>query len=96
MQKIKQFLNVTFWWLVLSSKDARKYSLTFKAMLASILPVLLLVGVDASQLPEGVDMVVSVIENLGVFLSSVVALYGFFRKMKLTLGGQNDVLNNSI
>lgn len=94
MEKIKQYASALYWWTVLSSVDARKKSLTFKAMIASILPVAVYFGVDASQLPEGIDLAVSVFEDLGVFLTSLVALYGFIRKIRTTLAGTNDVINS--
>lgn len=93
MQRINKVLSAGFWWIVLSSKDARKYSLTFKSIIATIAPIALMVGVDTSSLPEGVDMLVTILEQVGLLVASVSAFIGFVRKVHLTVLGANDAIN---
>lgn len=80
-------------WLILSSKDSKKISTT---AIGSVIFTLLsiLVGhfsIDASELAGNVDEIAL---TLGQLLSISMALIGMFRKLKLTVKGQNAVLND--
>ena len=82
-------------WLILSSKDSRKFSLTVKSVLLGAIPLLALVGIDTSILPEGVDFVVDALEKVLIAISSLFALWGFVRKLKTTFAGTNSVINGN-
>lgn len=70
-----------FRWFIMSSKDPEKLGLTIKgiAMLAVVF------GVDQSVVTEGSDALTHVIVALGVVASSLISLYGFCRKIYLTV-----------
>jgi hypothetical protein len=90
MKAIERFAN----WIVFSSKDSRKISLSVKAGLTGVITVLAILNFDTSSMPEIVDMTAKVVEQALLLVSAVATLYGFIRKVKLTRLGENDVLNN--
>ncbi len=93
-----------FQWLMLSSADPRKTSLSVKMALLAIVPYVLNIastacglglvclGVDA----EGLNQFVQVSENLVLWSLSIVAgigfMYGFFRKLYRSATGDNKVV----
>ena len=96
MQKLKNVWN----WLVLSSANANKISLTVKGVLMSILPVLLYV-MPMFNIQTSHDQLASVVNDIGTIIvvfggavSAGVTVYGLLRKIGTTLTGNNDVINN--
>lgn len=95
MKKLK-----TIWkWLVLSSANANNISLTVKGILTAILPVLILIlqtfnlETDSQTLADVINYTGTIIVSLGGAIASVATAVGLFRKIKLTLTGNNNVLN---
>lgn len=96
MQTIKKIWK----WVVLSSADANKLSLTVKGVLMSILPVLLYL-MPIFNIQTSHDTLATVINDIGTFIvvfggaiSAGVTAYGLLRKIGTTLTGNNDVINN--
>lgn len=87
-------LKTAWLWLIKSSSDPQKMSLTVKSILVGVIPFLALVGVDTSHLPQGVDFLVGAVEQALIIVSAVTALIGFARKLKTTVLGTNAVLNS--
>jgi len=94
---IKRFYN----WVVRSSADPKKTSLTIRAAGLALIPTaisilstacgfgLVCLGVDAQGLNEVVETVASIIEAVLIVLSGLLFLAGFLRKLFLTATGQN-------
>lgn len=78
-----------FWnWLVVSSADPEKYSLTIKAVGAGLVTVLTVV-LGFARIPAGdftpvVDGLVVVVQAFFGLVSALAFLYGVFRKLYLT------------
>lgn len=89
-------ISRVWWWLIRSSEDATKMSSTIK----SAIPLLIALGaafkLDLSWLPQGWDFVVQAAAQTTAFVTTISTAYFFFRKVKLTLGGQNAVLNDPL
>jgi len=79
---MKNILN----WLLKSSADANKTSLTVKGVLASLVPLLVLTGLDEGSVNTLVEAIVQTIAQFGVVVTAGVTLYGFLRKIALTVG----------
>ncbi len=93
-------MKKVFQWIVYSSADPRKISLTVRAALLGVVPMLLnavsvacgfglvCLGVDA----DGLNTVAEAVSNLVFWgfsiVSGVMFLYGFVRKIVLTSTGQ--------
>lgn len=67
-------------WLVQSSADPAKLSLTVRGFI----PFLLLFGVDQQVLDEGSSVLVATIVGLGMVASGAVGAYGLVRKILLS------------
>lgn len=93
-----------FQWLLLSSANPSKFSLSVRMALLGVVPYILSIvtaacgfglvclGVEA----EGLNQVVGVIENLVFWGLSIIAgvgfLIGFVRKLWLSISGENKVI----
>lgn len=93
---IKKFLA----WLVFSSKDPQKVSLTVKAALTAGLTVigttLAFLGIEnvpSADLQYVADNIVLIVNAILMTVSGVVGLYGVLRKLYRTLVGENKVVN---
>ena len=92
-------MNKIIQWLVLSSSDAAKLSLSVKGILLGIIPILITVtGITGIQIPNA-ETLTAVVELVGTFIqvalgivSLVVTLIGVVRKILSTLQGTNAVL----
>ena len=89
-------LSTFWWWLVRSSKDANKTSATVKNALPLLIALGALFGTDLSWLPQGWDFFVQMAAQVTALVTTVTTAWAFFRKVKSTLGGTNDVLNNPV
>jgi hypothetical protein len=78
-------------WFIRSSQDPKKFSLTIKSALLALITILATLGYDTSSLPEGVDLIVTSAEQTLIFTSTVLTLIGFFRKVKITRLGKNEL-----
>ena len=69
---------------VMSSADATKYSMTFKGMALSLLPLfLLLTGLTEAEMTPIIDTITNIIFVATSLIASVQILYGSLRKIKL-------------
>ena len=68
-------------WFIKSSADPQKLSLTLKALVGFAV----LFGIDGSVANEGVGHVVLFVTALGQIVSAGIALYGFGRKVYLSV-----------
>jgi len=89
----------TFWrWLVYSSADANKFSLTVKAVLIGALTfATTLAGFAQVQLPTEqltvlVDQLIFVLQTFIGLCAGITAVYGAIRKLSLTYLGENAAL----
>ena len=85
-----------FWWLVRSSDDATKWSRTIKNALPLVISLGAIFGFDMSWLPQGWDFAVEAGAQTTALVTTLTTAYYFFRKVKLTKLGTNQVLNDRI
>lgn len=85
-------------WLVKSSADADKISLTVKGGLLSIIPIAIFVfkafniEIGTDQLNSVADSVVALIGIFAAIVSSIQIAVGMIRKIWTTLDGTNSVI----
>lgn len=86
MENIKNLLQKAFLWVVLSSEDPEKLSLTVRGAAASIIPLVVAFGpffkfhADASALMQWVDIAVEILAKTAALITGAVALCGLIRK----------------
>lgn len=89
-------------WLLLSSADSSKLSLTIKGASVGVITVLTMVsGLAHIQLPSDTltalfDTAVGSLQALAVVLSGIATAVGLLRKLWLTARGENAVLNDPL
>lgn len=94
MKTLKRVLE----WLVKSSADASKWSLTVKAVLYGLIPVavhflgLANIQIGSDALTQVVDSIAQFIVVIGGVITGSVAAVGLIRKIWTTLAGENDVI----
>lgn len=88
-----------FWeWLVMSSADAQKISLTVKAFLIGLIPGILFltnmlnVQFDSETFTGIVEAVAQIIVLLGGLITAIAFVWGAVRKLLTTLTGKNAVV----
>lgn len=88
-----------FDFILKSSVDAQKTSLTIKGIGMALIPTLILVSnlaniqLQNEQLTQVVDAIANIVLYVGYAISSGMALYGLVRKIILTRVGENQALN---
>ncbi len=89
-----------FWlWLVLSSSDPTKYSLTIKSALTGVITALTIVAgltnitLSTPDLTAIVDNIVATVQTILLLVSLVTGTYGFIMKVWDTINGTNAVIN---
>jgi len=94
---------VLIWnWLIKSSADADRISLTVKGSLLSIIPIAIFVfkafniEVGSDQLNLVTDSIVALIGIFAALVSSVQIAVGMIRKIWTTLDGTNSVITASL
>lgn len=105
LKSIGKGISVFIQWLVLSSNDPAKLSLSVRGFLVGLIPAILtmlsaacgfgivcLVGVDATWLNRIVDLVINIINGLLGVVAATMMIYGMLRKVFLTATGTNKVL----
>ena len=85
-----------FNWLVLSSKNADKVSLTIKGLFASLAIFSGLLQIPLETWTELEAQTVALVGNTALLVSSVVGFYGAVRKVWLTYRGENAVLKDRL
>lgn len=94
------FIKSVLAWLVFSSKNSAKISLTIKAALTGLITVATIyAGIANVQLPtealtQTVDAIVTFVQTAFLAISSAVTVYGLLRKIWTTFTGDNHVINN--
>lgn len=88
-----------FWnWIVTSSADANKTSLTVKGFLVGIIPAAMIllhianINVGQEQLTGFIDAFSVVIQDALTLISAVMFLWGLIRKLSRTVDGTNAAL----
>ena len=84
----------TFWnWLVVSSADEDKLSLTLKGIFGAAVTTLTVVlgfaNIHVGDLTPVVDALITLIQAIAAVVSAVVTLYGLVRKVVLTITGEH-------
>jgi len=84
-------------WFIWSSKNADKISLTLKAILTGSVVIsifeLLKISMPVDNFTDIIDQSVTIIQEAGVIVTSLVTVYGLVRKLVTTFKGTNDLLN---
>ena len=75
-----RILKIIVQWFIYSSKNPANLSLTLKGLTG----LLVFFGIDAGLADEFIDSIVQWIINLGQLLMTLIALWGFARKIVLT------------
>lgn len=87
-------------WLVFSSANVEKISLTIKSLLYALIPFTLLIldaykiKVDNAYITAIIDQIVAVIIVFGGAVTAISAAFGALRKLYTTAKGTNDVVNS--
>ena len=90
-------LNTAIKWLVSSSQDPARWSLTIKGILVGFVPVIMAVAglanidIGSDELSAIIDGVASLVQVLLALVATVMTAYGFARKLYNTLTGRIDV-----
>lgn len=91
-----------FWaWLVLSSNDPQKVSLTVKSVLTGLATYALFftglfhLNVGASDLSVFTDQIATLVGSVLTIVSCITGVYGFIRKIINTMSGRNEVINTN-
>lgn len=93
-------LNRIWAWLLLSSSDPNKVSLTIKGALVGLLTAITMVaGVANIQLPsealtQSVDGIIAFVQTSLLWVSSAVTAWGAIRKVWTSISGDNKVINS--
>lgn len=99
-KKIFEVLKKVGAWLVFSSANADKISLTLKSILYALIPVALLVlgaykiQVDSAYLSAIIDQIIGVIIVCGLAVTAISGAWGALRKIYTTATGTNAVVNS--
>lgn len=86
-------------WLVVSSSDPYKFSLTLKAGAATIISVLTIalglahIAVGGPDLTAISDSVIAVIQDLVVLVGALATVYGLIRKIIASVEGTHAGIN---
>lgn len=87
-------------WLVKSSVNAQRISLTVKGILIGIIPVVMTIAhlanikVESADLTTLIDAMANLIIVLGSLVSIIAMIWGVIRKIFTTFNGTNAVLNS--
>ncbi len=73
--------------LLASSADQNKLALTLKGLIPLVLILVAMAGIDleAAELNEVVESIINVVAQVGVAITSVMALIGLVRKIWIKL-----------
>ena len=93
-----QYLKLAWYWLVFSSSNAQKISLTIKAgLIAALTYATVIAGLANISLPNDlltqiIDTTVMLVQSFLLAVSYAAALIGLVRKVMKTFSGTNEVL----
>lgn len=100
MKKIIEFLKVVWKWLVFSSANAEKISLTVKSILYALIPFILIITqayriqIDNAYLTAVIDQIIAIIIIFGGMVTAISAGFGALRKIYTTFTGTNAVVKS--
>lgn len=81
-----EILKRAWSWVVVSSADPKRWSMTIKGLLAMFVPILAsLAGLDTDTLNGLVQTIAQTVEYGLYFVGALVALYGLVRKLYNTV-----------
>jgi len=87
-------------WVVLSSSDASKWSLTGRSVVMALIPTIITflnlahVNLPSDLLTQFFDTFFQALASFFAFISALGLLWGAIRKIYTTAVGENDVVNN--
>ena len=86
-------------WIVKSSANASNWSLTIKGLITLVPTVVIFlnlvhVPITSDQITNLLQAVVELVTAVGALAGAIAAVYGFVRKIVLTIEGKNDVVNS--
>lgn len=93
------FMKKFFAWLILSSRDPKKVSLTIKAYLTATTTYILFfaglfhISLGASDLAVLIDQIVKIISDILIVISAATTFWALLRKVMATIQGTNKVIN---
>lgn len=85
-------------WVIVSSADAKRTSLTVNAFLLSLVPVVIIfsglsnIDLKQEELEAFVNAIANGVELLLAFASSILFVFGLGRKIYLSAIGKNEAL----
>lgn len=91
-------LKKIFAWIVYSSSNAEKISLTLKGVFVGALPTIIAVAglanvsLDSEALTQAVNSIATLIQIGGYVVSTVMILVGAVRKVWTSIRGENAVI----
>jgi hypothetical protein len=95
---MKEKIKKATTWLVYSSSDATKYSVTIKSAFAGLITVATVysgiahVTLPTEDLTRISDAVIVIVQSFFLIVSSLAFVYGSVRKIYLTVTGQNSTV----
>jgi hypothetical protein len=93
-QDLKQILIDIYNWLMKSSANPEKLSLTIKGILSTIVFVAVSFGANYTLNIDALSYdIANVISQIGIVISSLITIYGLIRKIYLTI--KNSSQNSS-
>ena len=85
-------------WLVLSSANSSKWSLTLKGVLGTAVTVITMVAglghVQVGDLTPLVDSIIQAVQAVALAVTSIAGVVGLFRKIYRTVKGTHDAIHN--
>ena len=90
-------LNAALKWLVTSSQDPARWSLTIKGILVGFVPVIITlaglanIDIGSDKLSAIIDGVASLVQVLLALVATGMTAYGIARKLYNTVTGRTDV-----
>ncbi len=101
---IGERLERFFQWLVVSSQDPKRASLTIKAALIALVPITLhaidtacglgvvCLGVDETGLNATIEQISAIVLGVTTLIALLGSAYGFVRKIVATIDGKNKIV----
>lgn len=88
---MKNIIKAMWNWLVKSSADPAKVSLTVKGILTGAIPAIIFIApslglpINSENIGSVTDLISAVVQYILGVIASLVTIYGLFRKIKNTL-----------
>lgn len=80
-------------WLLISSKDPMKWSLSLKGFLGIIATVIMMVAglshINVGDLSPVIDAIIAVVQDGLALISALATVYGAIRKVVRTMNGEH-------